>query len=102
MRITKSLEDLMLRRVVKRMMAAMVGMLFPFLSWAGPVDLNTADAETIARELNGVGQARAQAIVDYRNEYGAFQSTDELLNVTGIGKFILEANEQNILIESAH
>jgi competence protein ComEA len=49
-----------------------------------------------------VGQARAQAIVDYRNEYGAFQSTDELLNVTGIGKFILEANEQNILIESAH
>ena len=102
MRITKSLEDLMLRRVVKRMMAAMVGMLLPFLSWAGPVDLNTADAETIARELNGVGQARAQAIVDYRNEYGAFQSTDELLNVTGIGKFILEANEQNILIESAH
>lgn len=102
MRITKSLEDLMLRRVVKRMMATMVGMLFPFLSWAGPVDLNTADAETIARELNGVGQARAQAIVDYRNEYGAFQSTDELLNVTGIGKFILEANEQNILIESAH
>ncbi len=102
MRITKSLEDLMLRRVVKRMMAAMVGMLFSLLSWAGPVDLNTADAETIARELNGVGQARAQAIVDYRNEYGAFQSTDELLNVTGIGKFILEANEQNILIESAH
>ena len=92
----------MLRRVVKRMMAAMVGMLFPLLLWAGPVDLNTADAETIARELNGVGQARAQAIVDYRNEYGAFQSTDELLNVTGIGKFILEANEQNILIESAH
>lgn len=102
MRITKSLEDLMLRRVVKRMMAAMVGMLFSLLSWAGPVDLNTADAETIARELNGVGQARAQAIVDYRNEYGAFKSTDELLNVTGIGKFILEANEQNILIESAH
>ena len=67
-----------------------------------PATGKTADAETIARELNGVGQARAQAIVDYRNEYGAFQSTDELLNVTGIGKFILEANEQNILIESAH
>ena len=84
------------------MTAALVATLFPFLLWAGPVDLNTADAETIARELNGVGQARAQAIVDYRNEYGAFQSADELLNVTGIGKFILEANEQNILIESAH
>jgi len=102
MRITKSVEDRMLSRVVKRIMAVMVEMLFPFLSWAGPVELNTADAEAISRELNGVGQARAQAIVDYRNEYGAFQSTDELLNVTGIGKFILEANEQNILIESAH
>jgi competence protein ComEA len=82
-------------------MAGLGGALLPFLLWAGPVDLNTADAETIARELNGVGKARAQAIVDYRNEYGAFQSPDDLLNVTGIGKFILEANEQNILIESA-
>jgi len=87
---------------MERFILALVGTLFPFVLWAGPVDLNTADAETIARELNGVGQARAQAIVDYRNEYGAFQSTDELLNVAGIGKFILEANEQNILIESAH
>lgn len=102
MGITKSLEHTLLRRGMERMTAALVATLFPFLLWAGPVDLNTADAETIARELNGVGQARAQAIVDYRNEYGAFQSADELLNVTGIGKFILEANEQNILIESAH
>jgi competence protein ComEA len=85
-----------------RVTAAVAGMLVPVLLWAGPVDLNNADAETIARELNGVGQARAQAIVDYRNEYGAFQSPEDLLNVTGIGRFILEANEQNILVELAH
>jgi competence protein ComEA len=99
---TRSLGSAMFRRGMEKLILALVGTLFPFVMWAGPVDLNTADAATIARELNGVGQARAQAIVDYRNEYGAFQSTDELLNVTGIGKFILEANEQNILIEPAH
>ena len=102
MRKTSKLKDGMLRNGAVKVVTALVGTLCPFLLWAGPVDLNTADAETIARELNGVGQARAQAIVDYRNEYGAFQSTEDLLNVTGIGKFILEANEQNILIESAN
>lgn len=96
----------MLTNVLKKMgvksLAAVAGTLVPMLLWGGPVDLNTADAETIARELNGVGQARAQAIVDYRNEYGAFRSREELLNVSGIGKYILEVNEQNILLEAAH
>ena len=76
----------------------MVAML-PGFCLAGPVDVNTADAETIARELNGVGAARAEAIVEYRNEYGAFQSADELLNVAGIGRHILDVNRANILIE---
>lgn len=67
---------------------------------AGPVDVNRADAETIARELNGVGQARAEAIVAYREQFGAFGSADELLNVKGIGPHVLEANKTNILIGS--
>jgi competence protein ComEA len=87
---------------VKKVISVLGATLFPFLAWAGPVDMNTADAATIARELNGVGQARAEAIVEYRDEFGAFQSAEDLLNVTGIGKYILEANEQNILIEPAH
>ena len=68
---------------------------------AGPVDVNRADAETIARELNGVGQARAQAIVEYREQFGEFDSVDELLNVTGIGPHVLEANRANIVIGRA-
>lgn len=75
-------------------------LLAPLLSWAGPVNLNTADAETIARELTGIGKARAQAIVEYRNEYGAFESKEELLNVAGIGRYILDANQENILLET--
>jgi len=74
---------------------------FPALLWAGPVDVNTADAETIARELNGIGSARAEAIVEYRNEYGAFQSADELMNVAGIGQHILDVNRTNILVEKS-
>ena len=73
--------------------------LFPVLLWAGPVDVNTADAETMARELNGIGSARAEAIVEYRNEFGAFQSADELMNVAGIGQHILNVNRANILVE---
>jgi len=68
----------------------------PTLLMAGPVDLNSADAATIARELSGVGAARAEAIVEYRREYGNFKSADELLNVAGIGEHILDRNRENI------
>lgn len=83
----------------KSLLAALVAV-FPAGLLAGPVDLNTADAETIARELNGVGSARAQAIVDYRDEYGAFESEEDLLNVAGIGRHILDVNRANIRLEN--
>ncbi len=70
-------------------------------AWAGPVDLNSADAETIARELNGIGSARAQAIVEYREQFGAFTSAEDLLNVSGIGPHILEINKTNIVLSRA-
>lgn len=83
---------------MKKMLFATLVALNPLWLLAGPVDLNSADAETIARELNGVGAARAQAIVDYRNEYGAFENEEDLLNVTGIGRHILEVNRANIVL----
>ena len=70
-------------------------------AWAGPVDLNSADAETIARELNGIGTTKAQAIVEYREKNGSFSSAEDLLNVTGIGPQILRANKTNILLSSS-
>lgn len=84
---------------MKKSLLAVVCAVLPAGLLAGPVDLNNADAETIARELNGVGTARAQAIVDYRNEFGAFESMDDLLNVTGIGRHILDVNRTNILLK---
>lgn len=70
----------------------------PFLTWAGPVNINTADAESISRELTGIGMSKAQAIVDYRNEYGAFEVPEELLKVKGIGPRVLAANQEDIRV----
>lgn len=52
------------------------------------VDINTAGAEDLQR-LPGIGEKRAQAILDYREEHGPFQTVDELDNVDGIGEGIL-------------
>ncbi|MBN8279443.1 MAG: helix-hairpin-helix domain-containing protein [Gammaproteobacteria bacterium] len=68
----------------------------PVIAAAGPVDINTADAATIARELNGVGDSRAQAIVDYREKNGRFASPDDVLKVSGIGPQVLKLNRDNI------
>ncbi len=60
------------------------------------VDLNQADAATLQRELAGVGEAKAKAIVAYRESNGPFSSIDELLEVKGIGKAILDKNREKL------
>lgn len=64
----------------------------------GPVDLNSADAQTLARELNGIGEAKARAIVEYREAKGPFTSVDELLEVKGIGAATLEKNRERLRV----
>ncbi len=63
------------------------------------VSLNSADAETLARELSGVGAAKAQAIVAYRDSQGPFAAVDELLEVKGIGPAILEKNRDRLSVD---
>ncbi|NYH10658.1 ComEA family DNA-binding protein [Pseudomonas moraviensis] len=60
------------------------------------VDLNNADAATLQKELAGVGEAKAKAIVAYRETNGPFASVDELLEVKGIGKAILDRNRDKL------
>jgi competence protein ComEA len=67
--------------------------------WAGPVNINTADASTLSRELKGIGMKRAQAIVDYRTKNGPFKSVDELTLVKGIGPAALAKNREFIRTE---
>jgi len=56
------------------------------------VNINTASAAQIAESLNGVGEAKAEAIVAYRKKNGAFDSLEDLLSVSGIGEKTLEKN----------
>jgi competence protein ComEA len=84
---------------MKILMLSVVGLLLPFLVWAGPVNINTADAESLSKELSGIGLSRAQAIVDFRTEYGRFESAEELVKVKGIGARVLAANAGNILVK---
>lgn len=80
-----------------------LSMLFlaPAALLAGPVDINTADAATLALELNGVGPALAEAIIRDRSENGLYASADDLSRVKGIGMHIIEMNKENILVGSA-
>lgn len=66
---------------------------------AGPVNINTADEDTLAEELEGVGPALAAAIVRDRAENGEFESPESLARVRGIGPRVLEANREFILVE---
>jgi competence protein ComEA len=68
---------------------------------AGPVDVNTADAKTLSKELQGIGMAKAEAIVSYREKNGPFKSADDLAKVKGVGKKLVEQNKSNIKFESA-
>ncbi|MGH8353737.1 MAG: ComEA family DNA-binding protein [Pseudomonas sp.] len=64
----------------------------------GKVNLNTADAATLERELLGIGEVKAQAIVEHREANGPFASVDELLEVKGIGAATLEKNRDKLSI----
>ena len=63
------------------------------------VHLNSADAATLQKELVGVGEVKAAAIVAYRKEHGNFKSVDELLEVKGIGKTILDKNRNKLTVD---
>lgn len=72
--------------------------LFTLRAAAAPVNVNTADAASLADALTGVGPKTAEAIVGYRDQHGPFRSMEELLNVKGVGPKTLERNRDDILL----
>ena len=67
-------------------------------AFAGPVNINTADAAKLAAELNGIGPALAEAIVRDRTENGKYDTPEALMRVRGIGTRVIELNKDNILV----
>lgn len=65
------------------------------VSHKGKVNINTADAKTL-QTLSGIGEAKAQAIINYRNKNGGIKNLTELSKVSGIGETTLEKIKPSI------
>jgi len=72
-----------------------------FNLFAAPVNINTADAKTLAANINGVGNKKAEEIVQYRDKHGPFKSADDLTKVKGIGPSLIEKNRDILLVKNA-
>ena len=83
--------------IIKKTLLA-VCLLIPTVLFAETVNINTADKETLMTSIKGVGETRAEAIIAYREQNGAFNSIEELTEVRGIGASIVEKNMENLSI----
>jgi competence protein ComEA len=63
------------------------------------ININTATAEQLSAALNGIGPAKAQAIIDYRTRFGPFKAIEELAEIKGIGKATLDKNAHLIVLK---
>ncbi|MBQ8083573.1 MAG: helix-hairpin-helix domain-containing protein [Clostridia bacterium] len=69
----------------------------PGIDSSGKVNLNTATLEDL-KTLKGVGDSKAQAILDDRNENGPFSSIEDLTRVSGIGQKTFESLKDQITV----
>jgi len=83
---------------MKPFMLAVMALVFSALAWAAPVNINTADAKALDK-LEGVGPAKAAAIIKYRTENGGFKAPEDLKKVPGVGDAIYEANKADIKVK---
>jgi len=81
-----------------RIITAVLFLLFSGVAFCGPVNINAANAETLAKELNGIGPVKAEAIIEYRKQNGPFVNIYDLQNVKGIGEATVEKNQDNIIL----
>ncbi len=54
-----------------------------------PLDLNTCTVDELIT-IDGIGEAKASAIIEYREYIGGYSSVDEIKNIKGIGDALFE------------
>ncbi len=86
-------------RTIQSMLVLLM-MLVSVSSLAGPVDINSADASTLASAITGVGESKAAAIVAYRDTHGPFASVDELSKVKGVGIKTVDKSRNNLTVSA--
>ncbi|KAF0192552.1 MAG: competence protein ComEA [Gammaproteobacteria bacterium] len=85
---------------IRVLLLSLLLFLFVQTAIAASVNINTADAAALAT-LDGVGDAKAEAIIAYRNANGPFKTVEELANVKGIGEKLIELNRGKISVGTA-
>ncbi|MGB1580358.1 MAG: ComEA family DNA-binding protein [Nevskiales bacterium] len=80
-----------------RSLFVVLSLAFASLAFA-EININKADIEKL-QELDGIGEAKAQAIVKHRETHGPFKSAQELAEVSGIGDKTVEKNKDEIIVE---
>ena len=78
--------------------ALLLGMWITQALAAERIDINRADASALQQGLTMVGPSRAAAIVEHRQQHGPFRRGEDLTQVKGIGKAIVERNRQRITL----
>jgi competence protein ComEA len=89
---------------MKTLIRTLVGAVLLSLSLtaaANPVDLNSADADTLASAMVGIGPQKAMEIIRYRDQHGPFATLEELAQVKGIGSRTIEQNRERVTVQPA-
>ncbi len=96
---THLFKDKTMKKIIYgfNLMALIFTLAFSSAVSAQTVNINTADAQTIADSLKGIGLSKAQAIVAWRETNGKFTDLETLQEVKGIGAKTLEKNKEDIL-----
>lgn len=67
-------------------------------AFAEAININKADAKTLATGIKGIGMKKAEAIVAYRKAHGPFKTVDELTMVKGIGAKTVDNNRKSMRV----
>jgi competence protein ComEA len=83
---------------MKKFYLAVLLVLFLATAALAKININTADAKQLAT-LPGIGSVKAEAIVQYRNDNGAFKTINDLNEVKGISAKMIKKISHEITVE---
>ena len=83
-----------------RILLTFLALTLSAFAYAAPVNINTADAQALSKNIKGVGLKRAEAIIAYREKNGEFKTVEDLTKIKGIGFKLLEKNVGTIIVEN--
>jgi len=86
-------------KLIQSVVAAAVFFVAHGLVAGQSVNINEASADELASALSGIGEARAEAIVEFREEHGPFLSVEDLSLVSGIGDATIDRNRELIEVD---